>query len=191
MQLNVKTIYLELTRTDRFYPADNYRERVSVREIENDAYMNFMLFAGVGLPWRWYSRLDWTIEEWENYFSGSRIKTFLAFENNSVIGYYELEYCENMEVEIKFLGLLPRFIGRGLGGILLSHAVSSAMDKNIERVWLHTCSIDSGSALDNYLARGFKIFRETEQIEEVPDEDEVLKSISGFFSRYISKFRTT
>jgi ribosomal protein S18 acetylase RimI-like enzyme len=154
-------------------------------------YLGFILFAGVGLPWRWYSRLSWTIEDWEAYFSGSRVKTFLAFENNVIIGYYELEYCENKEVEIKFLGLFPRYLGQGLGGMLLSHAVDSARVNKNERIWLHTCSIDAGSALDNYLARGFKIFRETLQIEDIPDEAELLKSISNFFEGYISKFKLT
>jgi hypothetical protein len=44
-----------------------------IREVENDAYLNFMLFAGVGLNWRWYSRLGWSYKEWDEYFSRERV----------------------------------------------------------------------------------------------------------------------
>ena len=31
--------------------------------------------------------------------------------------------------------------------------------KKINKVWLHTCSLDHQNALNNYLARGMKIFK--------------------------------
>ena len=38
-------------------------------------------------------------------------------------GYFELEAQERGNVEIAYFGLLPRFIGRGLGGALLTATV--------------------------------------------------------------------
>ena len=188
MEINVNTVYLELTGKDHFKPSDGYRQQIKVREVENDIYLNFTLFAGVGLPWKWYSRLDWTMEQWDSYFSSGKVKTFLGFEGNKIIGYYEIEEGEGQNVEIKFFGLFPGFIGSGLGGMFLSHAVDSSFGMNACRVWLHTCSNDSGSALKNYIDRGFRIFKEEKQVEYVPDKEEILKSISGFFERYISRF---
>jgi len=43
---------------------------------------------------------------------------------------------------------------------LLKYIVHKAFDKNVERVWVHTCSLDHRHALDNYLSKGFKIFKE-------------------------------
>ena len=34
-----------------------------------------------------------------------------------------------------------------------------SLTKNIKRVWLHTCSLDHKNALNNYIARGMKIFK--------------------------------
>jgi ribosomal protein S18 acetylase RimI-like enzyme len=188
MEIKVNTVYLELSGKDQFIPRDGYRQRIESREVENDIYINFILFAGVGLPWNWYSRLDWSIEQWDAYFSSGKVKTFLGFEGKRIIGYYEIEEGGDRDVEIKFFGLFPGFLGSGLGGMFLSHAVDSAFAMKARRVWLHTCSNDSGSALKNYVDRGFRIFKEEEQVECVPEKEEILNSISGFFDRYISRF---
>ncbi len=191
MRTKVRTTYLELGPKDEFLPKKGYRERLVVKEVENDIYLNFVFFAGVGLPWRWYSRLRWTIEEWEEYFSSGRVKTFLCFDSARLTGYYELEFDENNDTEIKFLGVFPRYLGKGLGGMLLSHAVDSARNCKAERIWLHTCTNDSDAALGNYIARGFRIFREEEGYEDVPGKDDLTELVSGFFNRYIERFNDT
>ena len=188
MQVKVKTIYLELRDEDEFRPKKGYRERMEVKEVENDAYLNFILFAGVGLPWRWYSRLRWTMEEWDEYFSSGRVKTYLGFEGKKLAGYYELEFTEKFDAEIKFFGVFPHYMGRGLGGMLLSHAVESARKNNAERVWLHTCSNDSDAALGNYLARGFRVFREEEKFEHLPEDSELVRLTADFFALYIRRY---
>jgi ribosomal protein S18 acetylase RimI-like enzyme len=191
MQEKVKTIYLEITANDRILFKEGFLEKMEVREIENDAYINFALFAGVGLPWRWQSRLNWTIQDWEEYFSHGRTKTYLGFSGNTLAGYYELIFEENRNAEIKFFGVLPAYSGKGFGGMLLSHAIKSSFDNGAARVWLHTCSKDSKNALGNYLARGFRIFREEEKLEVVHENKELIKMVSGFYSRYIDYFASS
>ncbi len=188
MLVKVKTIYLELKGEDEFRPKTGYRERLEVKEVENDAYLNFILLAGVGLPWRWYSRFKWTIRDWDEYFTSNRVKTYLGFEGKKLAGYYELEFTEKRNAEIKFFGVFPYYMGRGLGGMLLSHAVESARKNNAERVWLHTCSNDSDAALGNYLARGFRIFREEEKFENVPENSELVRLTAEFFAGYIKRY---
>ena len=59
-----------------------------------------------------------------------------------------------------YFGLGVRFIGKGMGGYLLSQAIEKAWSlENTQRVWVHTCSLDHPSALKNYQARGFSIFK--------------------------------
>jgi ribosomal protein S18 acetylase RimI-like enzyme len=187
MKEKVKTTYLELRREDRFVPSEGYLEETEVKEIGNDFYLSFVLFAGVGIPWRWYSRFKWSVSQWEDYFSGRQVKTFIVFGGNKLIGYYELEMTST-DVEIKFLGLFPCHIGSGFGGMLLSRAVDSAREQNASTIWLHTCSNDSKSALSNYIARGFRICREEENFEEVPEKEEILKGIASFYAQYIEMY---
>ena len=65
------------------------------------------------------------------------------------------------EIEIAYFGLLPEFIGRGLGGVLLTSAIETAWawTPTPSRVWVHTCNRDHPSALANYQARGFEIYK--------------------------------
>ena len=83
-------------------------------------------------------------------------------------GYFELERHADDSAEIAYLGLLPEFRGRGLGGFLLSEAVREAWATGASRVWLHTCTLDSPAALPNYLARGFRPFKEERYVAETP-----------------------
>ena len=62
-------------------------------------------------------------------------------------------------VEIVYFGLLPEFMGRRLGGHLLTEAVERAWGIGARRVWLHTCSFDHPFAILNYLSRGFTIYK--------------------------------
>jgi GNAT superfamily N-acetyltransferase len=62
-------------------------------------------------------------------------------------------------VEIAYFGLLPAFVGRGLGGYLLTVATERAWELAPPRVWLHTSTLDHPAALPNYLKRGFVISR--------------------------------
>ena len=75
-------------------------------------------------------------------------------------GYFELN-TEGRDVELAYLGLLPIFVGKGLGGGLLSAAIENAWGAETKRVWVHTSSLDHPYALKNYQDRGFKIYSET------------------------------
>ena len=41
---------------------------------------------------------------------------------------------------------------------MLTEAIKYSFSFNINRVWVHTCSLDHSNALKNYLARGMKIY---------------------------------
>ena len=67
----------------------------------------------------------------------------------------------SITTEIAYFGLLPKFIGKGLGGGFLSYAVEKAWEFKKKRIWVHTCNYDHPNALKNYKARGFEIYKET------------------------------
>ena len=63
-------------------------------------------------------------------------------------------------MKIAYFGSAPKFIGRGIGGHLLSHALRSAWDwEGTKRVWVHTCTLDHPNALQNYKARDMEVYR--------------------------------
>ena len=69
------------------------------------------------------------------------------------------------EVELAYFGLLPSFIGRGVGGALLTEAIRRAWALGPQRVWLHTCTLDHPAALPNYQKRGFRIYDQKRNAE--------------------------
>jgi len=82
-------------------------------------------------------------------------------------GYFELAKHDDGNVEIAYFGLIPAFIGRGIGGAMLTRAVSEAWALGTQRVWLHTCTLDSAHALPNYKARGFAPFKTEQYTQEI------------------------
>lgn len=135
--------------------------------------LNRFLYATVGGPWKWYMRLNWNWQQWSDYLDRPEIHTWIAFQDATPIGYFELEQrqiANETETEIVYFGLIPQFVGQGLGKLLLEDAISKAWSLASSRIWLHTCSLDHDSALPNYLNRGFKIFREEDFVDSVPTD---------------------
>lgn len=129
-----------------------------------DPALNRSYYARVGAPWRWTARLAWSDERWRRYVLRDALGTWIGRAGDDPVGYFELESQAGGDVELAYFGLLPEFIGRGLGGPLLSAAVERAWRlPGTRRLWVHTCTDDHAHALDNYLGRGFELFK-TERI---------------------------
>jgi GNAT superfamily N-acetyltransferase len=131
--------------------------------------LNHFFYTAVGGQWYWVDRLDWTYSQWLNWVDRLEHRTWIAYLSGTPAGYFELESQLGGDVEIAYFGLLPRFVGMGLGGPLLSKAVEEAWAMKASRLWVHTCSLDHPGALANYLARGFKVFKEETFQKSLPD----------------------
>ena len=165
---SVHVWHLEMTeRPEATAPTADYELRQTTRPLPE---LNRFLYATVGAPWDWYMRLKWTWQEWQAYLDREEVQTWIAFQGATPIGYFELEQQSHGSAEIVYFGLLPEFIGSGLGGQLLTDAIEKAWLLATERIWVHTCTLDHPAALPNYLARGFTIFREEDLVDDVPDE---------------------
>ena len=128
------------------------------------------LYISVGSPWQWYMRLPWRYSQWLAAVSRPELETWVAYCDGVPAGYFELERQAHGSVEIAYFGLVPAFIGRGMGKALLEDAIRRAWHIGGRRVWLHTCSLDHPGALSNYLARGFKVFKEEHIVDDLPDD---------------------
>jgi GNAT superfamily N-acetyltransferase len=134
--------------------------------------LNHFFYTRVGRPWLWYGRLPWSRDDWSNWVCDPAVETYLALLDGTPAGYAEIHRQDEGNVELAYFGLLPSFIGRGLGGAFLARAVDLAWSGNTQRVWVHTCSLDHPAALNNYRARGFRLYREHSAPEDIPDPDD-------------------
>ncbi len=86
-----------------------------------------------------------------------------------IAGYAEMQTTGD-ETQLLYFGLLPSFIGRGLGGFFLDWTVRKAFSSGISRLWVHTCSLDHPRALDAYKRVGFQPFRRESGWVTIPDD---------------------
>jgi ribosomal protein S18 acetylase RimI-like enzyme len=162
------TTYLEMRSPDQLRPK-HADARFQIREqTERDWRFNRDLYFRVGEQWDWIDQRPWTDEQWKEYASAPELRTFAVYYDGALAGYYELRGDSkpdgrNGEVEIAYFGLLPEFIGRGLGGALLTSAIEEAWSRcggiAPKRVWVHTCNRDHPQALANYQARGMLVYK--------------------------------
>jgi GNAT superfamily N-acetyltransferase len=130
---------------------------------EPDWVFNRDMYLRVGEQWQWIDKRAWTDEQWREHASQLELRTFAAYYNDALAGYYELRQDDEGGVEIAYFGLLPEFIGWGLGGALLTKAIEDAWSAGgrmtPKRVWVHTCNRDHPQALANYQARGMVVYK--------------------------------
>ena len=125
-----------------------------------DFQLNKFFYKNIGKKHKWVDRLVWTENQWIDYVSSEKVKIYVFKYNNDLAGFFELIFhTEKKEVEIAYFGLLEEFQNKKLGSYLLSQAIKKSFEENINRVWVHTCSLDHKYALNNYIARGMKIFK--------------------------------
>lgn len=118
------------------------------------------LYTEVGGPYHWVDRLAWPDEEILAYLADPALELWVLRVDGDTAGYFELKQYPDASVEVAYFGLLPAFVGQGLGKFLLTRAVERAWARGAARVWLHTSSLDHSSALPNYLSRGFSIWKQ-------------------------------
>jgi ribosomal protein S18 acetylase RimI-like enzyme len=165
MMNSVSTIEVTRTYLEMCNPADLKPARCDdpcVRiERTHDCSPSFYrhLYVEVGRNYHWIDRLPWTDEQIREHLEQPEIHLWLMSYDEAIAGYFELRGCEDGSVEIAYFGLLPEFLGRGLGKHLLTCATEQAWAMETNRVWLHTCTLDDPAALPNYQKRGFRPFK--------------------------------
>lgn len=158
--IDVTRTYLELRDPSELRAAklDDPSIRIKQQQPCSDELFRF-LYVEVGKNYHWIDRLPWTDEDIQAHLARPENSIWLMTHDNEQAGYFELRKCDDGSVEIAYFGLLPQFLGRGLGKHLLTCAAEQAWTDGANRVWLHTCTLDDPAALPNYLKRGFRPFK--------------------------------
>lgn len=160
-QMKVTTYYLEMNTPDQLNEKTDANGLIIVEAKINEFRFNKFLYQLIGEQWEWVDKLALSDDEWKGYVENPGLRTWVAYYEGAIAGYYELKTNELGDTEIAYFGLAPNFIGKGFGGYLLSQAISNAWGINkTKRVCVHTCSLDHESALSNYKARGLKLYKQ-------------------------------
>ena len=161
MREEVKRNYLEINSLQDLKESDQSFNDFSLVLLDPINFqLNKFFYKNVGKKHKWIDRLVWTETQWIDYVSNSKVETYIFKYKDNLAGFFELiSHKEKKEVEIAYFGLLEEFQNKKLGSYLLSEAIKKSFKNNVNRVWVHTCSLDHKNALTNYIARGMKIFK--------------------------------
>ena len=158
----VKRFFLEIKKKHFLNQPPYFSEKTKVYlEKEKNIDINKFFYKRIGKDHFWRDRLLWSDKEWQKYVNNINLDTGVLKIDEELIGFYEQElHKEKNEIELIQMGILKEYQGRRLGSFLLEYIIYKALEKNVDRIWVHTCSLDHKHALDNYLSKGFKVFKE-------------------------------
>lgn len=162
--------FLEMLDPTELRPANGPGPDVDLRQARIPCVpVNWFFYCTVGKDWNWTDRFRWTADQWRDFVHDAAVSTWVGYVEGTPVGYAEIMGNPGEDVSIESFGLLPQFIGQGIGGKLLTKVVQTAWSIPARRVWLHSCSFDHPSAMNNYKARGFRLYDTVRQTKVFPD----------------------
>ncbi|HEV7233323.1 MAG TPA: GNAT family protein [Sphingorhabdus sp.] len=127
------------------------------------------LYRRVGEPWLWFSRLELDDAALSAIIYDQKVRIWAVLDRRGIeVGILELDFREAGQCEIAFFGLVPELGGKGHGTWLMAMALKAGWaEPGVERLWVHTCTLDGPGALAFYIKSGFVPYRR--QVETFPD----------------------
>ena len=166
---HVATIVTALEMRKRPRPRPMPQSMLSLahwRAPDSDKYR--ALFRRVGAPWLWYSRLVLPEAGLRAILDDPAVEIRAVRDRAGIeVGMLELDFRSAGECVLSYFALVPELIGKGHGRWLMAQTLALAWRTGVERLWVHTCTLDHPAALPFYRKAGFTAFRRT--IETFPD----------------------
>lgn len=130
------------------------------------------LYYEVGEQNFWWERRVWQQQAWQDLSESSDIRLFVLSEAETIAGFFELNFARlPRSADLAFFGLMPRYIGRGLGYPLLLSAIRYLVDSGASVLTVNTCNLDHAAALPLYQKAGF--YKVSEELRQIEDPREV------------------
>jgi len=165
--VDVKVFYLEMLAHARsVVPPPRGDLSVVHAQQPSVAYYRF-LYDAVGTDYHWLSRKILPDADLAALLANPLNEVYVLLASGVPAGFSELDRRQGGEIELAQYGLLPEFIGQGLGKYFLQWTIDRAWSYQPRRFWLHTCTLDHPAALPNYLQAGFTLYREEIKQREV------------------------
>lgn len=126
------------------------------------------LYNTVGGPWLWYERRQMSDEQLRAIIQHPQVEIYVLYVDGVPAGYAEIDRQQEPDIELTYFGIMPEFIGQGLGPYLLNWIIDKVWSYHPQRFWLHTCTLDHPKALAVYQQAGFVPYKDEEKIIDDP-----------------------
>ena len=166
-QLAAVVTYLEMRRPPQPLPVGANSGLAIERLHQPDLERYRRLFRAVGEDSLWSSRLRLDDAALAAAIRHPAVNVSALRLAGGDKGLLEIDFRPAPDAELVFLGVTRDLIGQGAGRFLLAHALAHAWARPIERLLVHTCTLDHPRAIEFYLKAGFIAYQQA--IEITPD----------------------
>lgn len=162
-KLDVTITYLEMTQPPQRppRPAPVTPKPLSLQRVHNPTVSFYRyLQHTVGDPWLWWERRAMPDETIAAIVQDPKVELYVMTMGGVPAGFVELDFrAAPDKAEVAYFGLMPEFIGHGLGPYLLEWGIDCAWNRNPapKRLTVNTCTLDHPKALSGYQRAGFEV----------------------------------
>ena len=129
------------------------------------------LYRRIGEEWLWVSRIRMPDAKLAAHLHAPQLEVYALVDAGSDEGLLELNFAEPGQCEIVMFGITAKLVGSGAGRWLMNRALEIAWSRPIDRLWLHTCTLDHPAALAFYQRSGFRACRRQVEVMDDPRLD--------------------
>lgn len=164
-KLDLVITYLEMERAPSRSTRPRRLETLSVvrASYPTTSFYRY-LYNTVGERWLWYERRKLSDSELTEIIHDPNVEIYVLYLEGVPAGFVELTKLEDSNIDISYFGLIPEFIGRGLGPWFLDWAVGKAWVSKPGKLLVNTCNLDHPKAIAVYQKAGFKPVRQHREI---------------------------
>jgi GNAT superfamily N-acetyltransferase len=159
-EIDVVTTFLEMTEKPKHPPSARPMGSYALMRLDRPpvGYYRY-LYNTVGEPWFWTDRRRMSDDELASEIHAEGVDIFVLHSAGVPAGYVEIDSRSKPQIAIQCFGLMPDFIGRGLGRYLMNWSVDFAWSLGASRLTVDTCTLDHPKALESYQRAGFRPIR--------------------------------
>lgn len=126
------------------------------------------LYHTVGQAYVWVHRKRLSDAALVEIIHNPDVEIYVLYKRGAPAGFAELDFRQMPQVELSFLGIMPEFIGQGLGRFLLTEMIGTVWRRDPVRLIVQTCTLDHPRALPLYQRAGFRPYARVDaELEEV------------------------
>jgi GNAT superfamily N-acetyltransferase len=126
------------------------------------------LFRRIGEHWLWFGRLKLDDLPLCAILEHEDVTLHTLIRDGQPEALLELDFRTPGSCELAYFGVTPALMGMGAGAYLMDRAIELAWARDISKLHVHTCTLDSPHALHFYIRSGFVPVRREIEIADDP-----------------------
>ncbi len=156
--IKYKITYFEMTKSPNFdWPVSPVPKTKVILFEQTPAWYFTFLYKQVGQNYYWTDWLHKTEKDVEGFIYNQNVNFYTLLKDEWSAGFFVLDFRVKNKCNISYLGLIPEYIGFGLGKYLLQNAILTAWNSNkIKKLTVKSSSLDHKNTIHLFKRYGFE-----------------------------------